>query len=325
MGRAVLISIHSEHVANILNGRKVFEYRKIIPQHEVSHLVFYCTAPVMKIVAVAEVVGCVVGSPTRVWNVTSFGAGISRRFFREYFSGQQSACAFSLGKVYEIGEPLDLLSLTGIKSPPQSFCYLDDNDMEIVLEKRLPMPSVASHMVFVGGIHGVGKSTICREVFQPAGYQCVTASSLIAEHGKETDHNKRVDRVKDNQAVLLQALGNAKSKHDRLLLDGHFSLVNGRDEIEPIDVEVFRAMKLDQLILIKGRPEEIAIRLKARDGKVWQKSFLSKFQEEEETHARYVAKTIGVPLRIIRSDVFKERFYSARNIGENNNLGQMTP
>lgn len=307
MGRAVLISIHSEHVANILNGRKIFEYRKTIPQHEISHLVFYCTAPVMKIVAVAEVLGYVVGSPTRVWNTTSFGAGISRRFYREYFVGQKSACAFSLGKVFEIDEPFDLLSLSGIKAPPQSFCYLNDKDINFVLGKLSSKPCVASHMVFVGGIHGVGKSTICKNVFQPAGFQYVTASSLIAEHSGKTDRNKRVEHVSSNQAVLLRALVKAKSKHDRLLLDGHFSLINDCDEIKPIDVEVFRSMNINQLILIKGRPDEIAARLKARDGKDWQISFLSRFQNEEEAHARYVAKAIGIPLRIIGSNVFNER------------------
>lgn len=46
ISKAVLISIHPEHVANILSGVKIFEYRKVIPVHEVSHLVLYCTPPV---------------------------------------------------------------------------------------------------------------------------------------------------------------------------------------------------------------------------------------------------------------------------------------
>ncbi|AEM46873.1 hypothetical protein Acife_0671 [Acidithiobacillus ferrivorans SS3] len=305
MGRAALISIHPQHVANILSGMKIFEYRKVVPQYEVSHLVFYCTAPVMKIVAVAEVLGCIISSPTRVWNITSAGSGISRRFFREYFYGQKTASAFSLGKVYEMRESLGLSCLSGVKAPPQSFYYLDDADMRVILENQSAIPSVAAHMVFVGGIHGVGKTTISRNVFEPAGYQCVTASSLIAEHGRKTDHDKRVDGVGDNQTALLHELANAKAKHGRLLLDGHFTLINGQDEIEPIDVEVFRAMKPNQLILIKGRPEEIATRLKERDGKKWKSSFLAKFQEKEEAHARRVAKELGVRLRIIGSDIVK--------------------
>ena len=72
MKQAVLISIHPEHIDNIMSGKKVFEYRKILPKHDILFLVLYCTAPVKKITAVAEVLGRVVGSPAHVWNVTSF-------------------------------------------------------------------------------------------------------------------------------------------------------------------------------------------------------------------------------------------------------------
>ena len=307
MGKGVLISIHPEHVANILGGRKIFEYRKVLPSQDVSHLVLYSTAPMKKIVAVAEVVGRIVGSPTKVWNATSFGSGITRRFFREYFSGQRQACALSLGRVYELNLLMALSSLAGMKTPPQSFYYLDDNDMELILANRSPKPTVASHMVFVGGIHGVGKSTICSDIFDALGYECVTASSLISAYGQTTDHNKRVDDVEENQAILLEALGKAKAKNGRLLLDGHYTLINGQGDIKPIDVEVFRAMRPNHLIFIKGKPDEIAERLQARDKKLWTKSFLAKFQEAEETHARYVAKTIGVPLRIMSNDIGKSR------------------
>ena len=307
MSKAALISIHPKHVANILGGRKIFEYRKVMPSQDVSHLVLYSTAPVMKIVAVAEVVGRIVGSPTKVWNVTGFGSGISRGFFREYFAGQRQACALSLGRVYKLLSPVGLSSLAGVKSPPQSFSYLNDDDIRLILKNRSKTTAFGSHMVFVGGIHGVGKSTICSDVFEALGYECVTASSLIAAYGGKTDHNKRIDHVEENQSLLLAALDKAKSKNGRLLLDGHYTLINGQGDIKPIDVEVFRAMRLNQLILIKGKPDKIAARLEARDGRLWTQSFLSNFQEAEEAHARNVAKSIGVPLRIISNDIEKSR------------------
>lgn len=305
MGKAVLISIHPKHIANILDGKKIFEYRKVMPSQKVSHLVLYSTAPVMKIVAVAEVVGRIVGSPTKVWNVTSFGSGISRSFFREYYEGQRQACALSLGRVYELASPMSLSSLAGVKTPPQSFSYLNDDDIGLILKNRSKAAAVDSKMVFVGGVHGVGKSTICRDVFGTLGYECVTASSLISAYGQETDHDKRVDHVEENQSILLNALDKAKAKNGRLLLDGHYSLINGQGEIKLIDVEVFRAMRPNHLILIKGKPDEIARRLQARDKKLWTESFLSKFQEAEEAHARHVAKDIGVPLRIISNNIGK--------------------
>lgn len=299
MGKAVLISIHPRHVTNILSGRKIFEYRKVMPSQDVSHLVLYSTAPVMKVVAVAEVVGRIVGAPSKVWDLTSFGSGISRSFFRVYFAGQRQACALSLGRVYELVSPMGLSSLAGVKTPPQSFSYLNEDDIGLILKNRSKASTVDSQLVFVGGVHGVGKSTICRDVFDVLGYECVTASSLISAYGRETDRNKRVDRVIENQSFLLEALDKAKLKNRRLLLDGHYTLINGMGEIEPIDVEVFRAMRPHHLILIKGKPDEISERLQSRDNKLWTKTFLSKFQEAEEAHARHVAKNIGVPLRII--------------------------
>jgi len=306
MGKAALISIHPEHVANILGGRKIFEYRKVIPSQDISLLVLYSTAPVMRIVAVAEVLGRVVGSPTHIWNTTSFGAGISRRFFREYFLGQRQANALSLGRVYELNSPLDLSSLSGTKVPPQSFSYINGDDIGLILSNRSSTPSVKSHMVFLGGVHGVGKSTICNEIFKGFGYQCVSASSLISAYGRVTDHDKRVEHIEENQLVLLEAIDKAKEKNWRLLLDGHFTLINGHGEVVPVDVEVFRAMNPNQLILIKGNSDEITNRLQSRDKKTWTNSFVSKFQKAEEDHARYVAKSIGVPLRIINNDIIRK-------------------
>jgi len=303
MGKFALLSIHPEHVTNILAGKKVFEYRKVIPRQGVSHLVLYCTAPVKRIIAVAEVLGRVVGSPSYVWNATSYGSGISRQFFRDYFSGQRSASAFSLGNVYELTTPIALSELTGQKSPPQSFYYLEDADIGLIMQRQPEVPSVSPSMVFVGGVHGVGKSTLCKRSFSPIGYRCVTASSLITAGGQRTNKEKLVNDAVDNQAVLLEQLRTAKKQYCRLLLDGHFTLINSQGQIEPIEPEIFRTMKLNQLILIKGCSDEISSRLKERDGKKWTSSFLKKFQSEEEAHARYISEEIDIPLQVFDNTV----------------------
>jgi predicted transcriptional regulator/adenylate kinase len=303
MNRSALFSINPEHLANILTGKKVFEYRKVTPRHNISRIVFYCTAPVKKIVAVAEVVDRVIGSPTYVWNATSFASGVSRFYFRDYFSEHSKAIAYVLGNVYEMSTPMDLSDLTGHKLPPQSFYYLEEVDMNLISQCQQTAPSVPPSIIFVGGVHGVGKTSMCKSVFGPAGYQCLTASALIASQGKDTGKNKNVDHIEDNQNVLLQQLASAKVKYSRLLLDGHFTLINNQGNIEPIPAAVFDAIKPNKLFLIKGCPNEIASRIKKRDGEIWSEEFLSKFQAQEEKHAHYVSKRIGVPLRIIQNDI----------------------
>jgi adenylate kinase len=301
MSKTVLISIYYEHLAKILSGDKVFEYRKVMPSQGVSHLVFYCTHPVKKVVAVAEVTARLDGPPSRIWSDTGYGAGITRKYYRDYFTGRKSASCFALGNVYELTEPLEFAALSSCKVPPQSFCYLNDDDTEKIFNKLSDVPSNPSSLIFVGGIHGVGKTTIGRKAFEPLGYHCVTASSLISAYGCRTDTNKRVDNVSNNQHALVEQLALEKKRHCRILLDGHFTLINSQEDIEPIDCSVFQKMHLTHLILFKGDPAEIARRLEIRDGRKWSSEFISAFQDAEERHARHVSDSIGIPLQIIEN------------------------
>lgn len=303
MSRAVLISIHPEHVANILSGTKVFEYRKVMPTQDISYLVLYCTAPVKRIVAAVEVVGCQVGPPSRVWTDTAYGAGITRKFYRDYFSGKSSAGSFTLGNVYELPEPLELAKLSSCKVPPQSFCYLNARDISKILEEASPHPSTSSSLIFVGGIHGVGKTTLCLKAFAPFGYHCMTASLLISAYGRRIDKNKQVNNIYDNQTALIEQLTLEKKKHCRLLLDGHFTLINSQRHIEPVDCSVFERVNPTQLILIKGDPKETARRLAKRDEKDWNPAFVEEFQKKEEKHAKLIAKELKKDLFVIDNQV----------------------
>lgn len=299
MSRAVLISIHPEHIANILSGTKVFEYRKVMPTQDVSHLVLYCTAPMKRIVAIAEVTDVMVGAPARIWTKTVYGGGISRQFYRDYFAGQRRAGAFALGNVYALPKPLELSKLSSCKFPPQSFCYLNERDQKVVFKKASTSSANPPTMLFIGGIHGAGKTTICEKVFTPLGYRCLTASKLIAAYGRRSDREKRVDNISNNQVALTKQLILEKRKYCRLLLDGHFTLINSQGDIEPIDFEVFKEMSPTLLVLVKENPKIIAERLTKRDGKKWRISFLKSFQKSEELHARKIAEELDIPLRIV--------------------------
>ena len=160
--------------------------------------------------------------------------------------------------------------------------------------------------IFLGGVHGVGKTTLCNSRFVSEGYHCVTASSLTKAYKNGTDRDKRVDDIDDNQIALLKQLNLEKEKHQRLLLDGHFCLINSFDQIEPIDVEVFKAINPALLILLKCNPVEIAERLTKRDGKPWRVKFMREFQELEESHAQVVSKKMNIPLKIFTNYIQRE-------------------
>jgi adenylate kinase len=265
--------------------------------------VLYCTAPVKKIVAIVEVADYLVGSPSLVWKKTAYGSGISRKYFRDYFSGKIRATAFMLGNVFSIDPPMDLDELTGQKTPPQSFYYLYDADVNVIGGRKSRSSALNSSMLFLGGVHGVGKSTMCQKALGPLGYRCETASSLITAYGNRVLRGKKVTDVGANQVALLEQLRHSRKQYLRFILDGHFTLVNAKGKIERIEADVFSEINPDRLILIKGDPKVISSRLSVRDGKKWDHAFLDKFQHEEEEHANYVAEKIGVPLQIFDSTI----------------------
>lgn len=123
MKRKILISINPEHVENIINGSKKFEYRKIAAKQDISSIVIYETTPVKRIVAEAEIIDVLILSPDELWEQTKQASGISKEFFDEYFKGKKIAYAYKLGKVKVYKTPKTLLDY-GVKNAPQSFIYL---------------------------------------------------------------------------------------------------------------------------------------------------------------------------------------------------------
>lgn len=123
MKRKILISINPEHVKNIINGSKKFEYRKIAAKQDISSIVIYETTPVKRIVAEAEIIDVLILSPDELWEQTKRASGISKEFFDEYFKGKKIAYAYKLGKVKVYETPKTLLDY-GVKNAPQSFIYL---------------------------------------------------------------------------------------------------------------------------------------------------------------------------------------------------------
>ena len=172
----------------------------------------------------------------------------------------------------------------------------DLNSLREFLEQLPPF-------VFLGGIHGVGKSTLCDSTFGPAGYHCVTASSLIRLYKMHSDHGKLVDDIPDNQSALIKQLQTEKGARSHLLLDGHFCLLNREGVVEPIELEVFKEMSPSALVLVKCDPEVVATRLINRDDKDWSPEMLGNFQDKEEAHAERIAEALGISLTIIISEI----------------------
>ncbi len=119
----MLLSINPEHVENIMNGKKQFEFRKIKCKSDVNKIIIYSTAPVMRVVGEVDITGVIEDSPNEVWALTSEHSGISKIFFDKYFQDREKAVAYKLGKVKKYNKALTLSDI-GVRFAPQSFIYI---------------------------------------------------------------------------------------------------------------------------------------------------------------------------------------------------------
>ncbi len=123
MKKKIIISINPEHVENIINGTKKYEYRTKAAKQDISSIIIYETVPVKKIVAEAEIIEVLELSPEDLWNETKEFSGISKDFYDDYFKNRNVAYAYKLGKIKVYKEPKSLLDF-GVKYAPQSFVYV---------------------------------------------------------------------------------------------------------------------------------------------------------------------------------------------------------
>ena len=124
MKKNIIISINPEHVLNIINKTKKFEYRKRAAKEDINKIIIYETVPVKKVVAEAEILEVLKMEPELLWSETKEYSGITKKFFDDYFKNKKVACAYKLGKVKVYDRPKELIEF-GIKYAPQSYAYVN--------------------------------------------------------------------------------------------------------------------------------------------------------------------------------------------------------
>ena len=122
----VILSIKPKYAEAILNGDKVFEYRKHIFKQEVKTVVIYETSPVCRLVGEFEIEEILVDTPSIIWRKTNKHSGIDKTLFDMYFSEKSVAYAIKVAKVTRYDEPKLIQSLTHSSRPPQSFMYIKE-------------------------------------------------------------------------------------------------------------------------------------------------------------------------------------------------------
>ncbi len=156
-----------------------------------------------------------------------------------------------------------------------------------------------SRILLVGGVHGVGKSTLCAKVCSQVDGEHLVAGELIRTECKlPITVDKRVESVDRNQDVLVRALARVLLPGHRYLLDGHFALLTSNGLISDIPLETFEGISPISAVLIRDDPAAIAKRMKERDGRIYDETLIASLQEREFIHGEKVCVFLGIPLLI---------------------------
>lgn len=155
---------------------------------------------------------------------------------------------------------------------------------------------IKKNIIFVAGIHGVGKSTLCKELEKSIPVTHITASSVIKSYVRQEQQNKQVADVKKNQNILIEGLKLLDSTHGMMLLDGHFVLLNKESDLEQIPYETYEQLTPKAIVVIHHNPSVILLRLKARDDKNYDLGLLARMQKLEVECALSTASKLAVPV-----------------------------
>jgi adenylate kinase len=160
-----------------------------------------------------------------------------------------------------------------------------------------------SRLYFFGGAHGVGKSTLCRQIALELNARHVTASELIASTGATpATRDKRVASVTDNQTRMLSALSTIRDVTERIVLDGHFCIRNVAGESSPVGNSVVRLLDPAAIVLVEALPEVMMERLNARDGIGYTRTEIEEMIACESSAAQSASAELKLPLHRTRSE-----------------------
>lgn len=152
-------------------------------------------------------------------------------------------------------------------------------------------------MIFVSGVHGVGKTYFCSMVKKELNINTYSASELISKKGrKKLSVDKRTSEINQNQLYLQQAVNELNKIDKKYILDGHFCLLDSDGNISKIPREVFFILKPDLIVLLKEKSSVIAARIWQRDGVVEDENKISIFQKEEHLYAKEIANQLGIDI-----------------------------
>lgn len=162
------------------------------------------------------------------------------------------------------------------------------------------------NIYFIGGIHGVGKGTICKEISSKTKLIHITASEVVKWNEISISENKLVTNISSTQERLIYGLENLIEEGKEYLLDGHFCLLNSDGLPSRIDADVFDQINPKIVAIVIDDVEKIAKRLELRDDRIYSIQILNDLQEMEIEYAKYLSNKYSIPYIEIRGGNYNQ-------------------
>lgn len=153
--------------------------------------------------------------------------------------------------------------------------------------------------IFVAGIYGVGKSTLCDRLSKQLCIPSFSAGDLISRvNGEEYGANKVVADKNENQDILATEVQRILSRHPQIILAGHFSIFSKSNAIDLLPKNVFAKLNIDKILLLEADIDTIVHNLAFRDNRRYEYADLEALHNAEHEAAISVAGEINCELVI---------------------------
>lgn len=120
------MSIRPKYAQAILDGSKLYEYRKRLPKNtDIQKVYLYASKPTKAIIAYFTIGLVISDNPQKVWELTSKDGGITKKQFNDYFKCHSLAHAIKIEGVTKLVTPLDPKAIIKDFVAPQNFIYTE--------------------------------------------------------------------------------------------------------------------------------------------------------------------------------------------------------
>lgn len=158
--------------------------------------------------------------------------------------------------------------------------------------------------IFVAGIYGTGKSTLCSALSDRHHIPAYSAGDLIsAVNSERYGANKAVADKDNNQVLLAKRVRELGQEHEQIILAGHFCIFNSVNGVEVLPESVYHALNITRIVLLEADTQTIIEHLKHRDGKDYTEESVTALSEKERKQSERIAEQMKRPL-----DIYKMTF-----------------